>query len=170
MLEGIDGNVLDIGCADGNLTNKVNAYLPNCQVTGVDLYSKSIKFAKKKNTGVEFLVADARKLPFKSKQFDCIICVEVLEHIPGNHKALREIERCLKVGGTLIVVQDTDSFLFNLIWFFWTKWKGKVWEGSHVACMKPKQLIRLLEKEGFKIKNKKFSHFGLEIALSAQKR
>lgn len=170
MLDGVKGKVLDIGCADGNLTNKIFAYLPDAQVTGVDLYTKSIKFAQRKNSGVEFMVADARKLPFGAKQFDCIVCVEALEHIPQNYKALREIKRCLKDNGTLIIVQDTDSLLFNTIWFFWTKWKGKVWEGSHIACMKPKELVELLEREGFKILNKKYSHLGLEVAISACKK
>lgn len=169
MLGGVKGRVLDLGCADGSLTGKINDYLKNSTVTGVDLYTKSIKFAKKNNSGIDFLVADARKLPFGNKQFDAVICVEALEHIPDNSKAVAEIRRCLKDDGRLIVVQDTDSALFNFIWFFWTKWKGKVWEGSHISCMKPNELIILLKKEGFKIVSKSFSHFGLEVAIVARK-
>lgn len=170
MLNGVDGKLLDVGCADGNLTAKIAAYLPKSKVTGVDLYKKSIEFAKKKNPKVEFLVADARKLPFKNKQFDIITCVEALEHIPNNASAVKEIRRCLKDRGTFIVLQDTDSAIFNFIWFFWTKWKGKVWEGSHISCMKPDELVTLLKKNGFRIKEKKFSHFGLEVAISACKK
>lgn len=171
MLDDSGGKqVLDIGCADGNLTAKIAAYLPKSKVTGVDLYKKSIEFAKKKNRGVEFLVADARKLPFKNKRFDTIICVEALEHIPDNSKAVVEIRRCLKDKGTFIVLQDTDSPVFNFIWFFWTKWKGKVWEGSHISCMKPNELVSLLKKNGFRIKEKKFSHLGLEVAIRACKK
>ena len=169
ILKGVNGRVLDIGCADGNLTNKICAFLPDVQVTGVDLYSKSIKFAQKKSSGVEFLVADARKLPFKSGQFDCIVCIETLEHISANHQAVGEIYRVLKPHGTLIVIQDTDSLLFKIVWFFWTKWKGKVWSGSHVSCMKPEVLLRLLKDQGFRIIEKKFSHFGLEVAIKAKK-
>ncbi|MDO8260176.1 MAG: methyltransferase domain-containing protein, partial [Candidatus Magasanikbacteria bacterium] len=127
-------------------------------------------FAGKKHPNVEFLVADARKLPFKNKQFDTIVCVEALEHIPNNASAVAEIRRCLKDDGTFIVLQDTDSAVFNFIWFFWTKWKGKVWEGSHISCMKPKELVTLLKKNGFRIKEKKFSHFGLEVAIRASKK
>ena len=162
--------VLDIGCADGNLTSKIAAYLPKTKMTGVDLYKKSIEFAGKKHPNIEFLVADARRLPFGNKQFDIITCVEALEHIPNNASAVREIRRCLKDNGTFIVLQDTDSFVFNFIWFFWTKWKGKVWEGSHISCMKPNELVTLLKKNGFRIKEKKFSHFGLEVAIRAVKK
>jgi ubiquinone/menaquinone biosynthesis C-methylase UbiE len=166
----VGSQVLDIGCADGNLTAKIAAYLPKSKVTGVDLYKKSIEFASKKNSSIEFLVADARKLPFKNKKFDTIICVEALEHIPDNSRAVLEIKRCLKDSGRFIILQDTDSPVFNFIWFFWTKWKGKVWEGSHISCMKPKELVTLLKKNGFKVKDKKFSHFGLEVAISAVKK
>ena len=170
MLDGVNGKILDVGCADGNLTNKVSVYLPNAAVVGVDLYSKSIKFAQRRNSGIEFIVADARKLPFKNGQFDTVICVEALEHIPDNSKAVREIYRCLKKGAKFIVLQDTDNFVFNFIWFFWTKWKGKVWQGSHISCMKPKELVSLLETNGFKIVEKRYSHFGLEVAIGAIKK
>lgn len=170
MLKGSGAKILDVGCADANLTSKIAVYLPKSKVTGVDLYKKSIEFAKKKNPGIEFLVADARKLPFKSKQFDTIVCVEALEHIPNNVEAVVEIKRCLKDNGMFIVLQDTDSAVFNFIWFFWTKWKGKVWEGSHISCMKPHELVNLLKKNGFRIKEKKFSHFGLEVAIGACKK
>ncbi len=170
MLSGVNGKVLDIGCADGNLTSKICAFLPDSKITGVDMYKKSIQYAKRKNPKVNFLIADARKLPFKSRLFDAVICAEVLEHIPDNIKAVHEINRCLKDNGRLIVIQDTDSFLFNFIWFFWTKWKGKVWNGSHISCMKPAELLDLLKKNGFKITDTKFSHFGLEVAVRAKKK
>lgn len=167
LLKGHGGKILDVGCADGNLTAKVAKHLPNAKVTGVDLYKKSIEFAKKKNPDVNFLVADARKLPFKKGEFDVVICAEALEHIPNNKEAVAEIYRVLGKNGTLIVLQDTDSPVFNFIWFFWTKWKGKVWEGSHISCMKPGELVNLLKKNGFKINVKKFSHFGLEVGIKA---
>ncbi len=170
VLKDTNGKLLDVGCADGNLTSKINLHLPRTKVTGVDLYKKSIEFARKNNPAIEFLVADARKLPFKNKQFDTIVCVEALEHIPNNAEAVKEIKRCLKDNGRFIVLQDTDSAIFNFIWFFWTKWKGKVWEGSHISCMKPHELISLLRKNGFRIKERKFSHFGLEVAICASKK
>ncbi len=170
MIKGTKGNLLDIGCADGNLTSKIQAFLPNVQVTGVDLYSKSILYARKKNPKIKFVIADARKLPFKTKLYDAVVCAETLEHIPDNVEAIKEINRCLKTGGTLIVIQDTDNLLFNIVWFFWTKYKGKVWNGSHVSCMKPRELKSILKGNGFKIIDTNFSHFGLEVAIKAQKK
>jgi len=170
MFSGVEGNILDIGCADGNLTGKIKSEFPKAKVTGVDMYEKSLDFARKNHPNIEFISADARKLPFKNGQFDVIVAVEVLEHIPQNERAVREVYRCLAKNGRFIVVQDTDNFLFNFIWFFWTKWKGKVWDNSHISCMKPNGLAALLRKNGFKIEKKQFSHFGMEVAFSTVKK
>ncbi len=44
--------------------------------------------------------ADICKLPFKDNEFDIILCNHVLEHIPDDTKAMQELYRVLKPGGT----------------------------------------------------------------------
>lgn len=46
--------------------------------------------------------ADICDLPFKDGTFDLILCNHVLEHIPDDLKAMEELYRVLKKGGTLI--------------------------------------------------------------------
>ena len=46
--------------------------------------------------------ADICDLPFKDGTFDLILCNHVLEHIPYDLKAMEELYRVLKKGGTLI--------------------------------------------------------------------
>ena len=46
--------------------------------------------------------ADICNLPFQDDQYDSILCNHVLEHIPDDLKAMRELYRVLKKGGTLI--------------------------------------------------------------------
>ena len=47
--------------------------------------------------------ADLCALPFEAEQFDLIFCNHVLEHIPDDHKAMKELFRVLKKGGTAIL-------------------------------------------------------------------
>ncbi len=169
FVKNLRGKILDVGCADGTLTAKIAEYVPKTQVTGLDLYEKAIAYAKRRYPNANFVVADARKLPFRSRLFETVICVETLEHIPNNRKVVDEIFRVLKKDGTLLIIQDTDSLVFNLIWGIWTKWKGKVWQGAHVNCMKPQEIRTLLKNMGFKIINMKYSHFGLEVMFRAVK-
>lgn len=47
--------------------------------------------------------ADLCALPFDKDTFDLILCNHVLEHIPDDLKAMEEIHRVLKPGGTAIL-------------------------------------------------------------------
>lgn len=55
------------------------------------------------------LVLDARRLPFSSASLKAIAMVDVLHHIPDNRAFLREAQRCLRSGGSLIMVEPWVS-------------------------------------------------------------
>ena len=171
FLTGVESTaLLDIGCADGTTTRQLQKILPDARIVGVDYYKKAIDFAKKKKSKIKFVHADVHDLPFANNSFDTVTAIETLEHLTIPERVLDEIRRVLKPRGYLIIGQDTDSILFRTIWFAWTKWKGSVWENSHINCMKPKDLIRILKKQGFKIENSKTVNFGMEIFIRARKK
>jgi SAM-dependent methyltransferase len=60
--------------------------------------------------GVDFL-ARAAALPLRDASLDCVLCTEVLEHVPDPATALSEIARVLRGGGYLIL---TVPFLVEL--------------------------------------------------------
>ena len=55
--------------------------------------------------------ADLTNMPFEADTFDLVICSHVLEHVPDDAKAMREIVRILKPGGCamLLVPLATDG-------------------------------------------------------------
>lgn len=59
----------------------------------------------------DFVEADITKLPFPDGRFDVIVCSHVLEHVPDDAAAMRELRRCLKPGGAalLLVPEATDG-------------------------------------------------------------
>jgi SAM-dependent methyltransferase len=63
----------------------------NWDYTTTDLYSP-----------LADIKADICALPFEDETYDLILCNHVLEHIPDDHKAMSELYRVLKKGGTLI--------------------------------------------------------------------
>lgn len=65
--------------------------LENWEYTTTDLHSP-----------LADIKADICALPFKSETYDLILCNHVLEHIPSDLKAMSELFRVLKKGGTLI--------------------------------------------------------------------
>lgn len=54
---------------------------------------------------------DITNLQLETDLFDCIFCYHVLEHIPDDYQALRELYRVLKPGGTAILQVPVRTFL-----------------------------------------------------------
>jgi hypothetical protein len=52
--------------------------------------------------------ADIMALPYADASFDVVICLHVLEHIPDDRLAMRELARVLKPGGRAIVMCPID--------------------------------------------------------------
>jgi|SRR5215471_5529813 len=46
---------------------------------------------------------DLTRLTFADASFDCIFSLDVLEHVPDYHTGLREMARCLRPGGWLLM-------------------------------------------------------------------
>lgn len=55
------------------------------------------------------LVLDARRLPFASGRLKAIVMVDVLHHIPDSRAFLAEAQRCLRSGGSLVMIEPWVS-------------------------------------------------------------
>ena len=53
-------------------------------------------------------------LPFRDGSFDLVLCLDYLEHIDGDDRALAEISRVLKAGGEFIAVTPHTGRFFLL--------------------------------------------------------
>lgn len=60
------------------------------------------------NSPLADVKADICNLPFENESFDFILCNHVLEHIPDDTKAMKEIYRILRKGGTAILQIPQD--------------------------------------------------------------
>lgn len=161
--------ILDVGCASGEMTNKISRISPKAQITAVDIYKEAIFYGKKHYPHIKFLVADAHKLPFKNNSFDLVVCYETIEHLTSPKKALKEVRRVMKDNGTAIVAMDSGSTLFCTIWWFWEKTFGRAWQGAHLHPFHHRELEELILSCDFAIKKKHFSHFGMEVSFVLKK-
>ncbi len=96
-------NVLDIGCG-GGLVSVPFARL-GANITGIDASEKNIKvakiFANKLGLDINYLHSTVEAL--KSKPFDVILALEILEHIADIAVFFKSIEQLLKNDGLLII-------------------------------------------------------------------
>ena len=99
--------VLDIGCNNGQHTLKTS--LECHKIIGLDSDKKQLNIANnsaidQKITNVNFLPFNLeKKLPFKDKSFDKILCLDVLEHINKRKQLMIEIKRLLKPKGLAFI-------------------------------------------------------------------
>jgi ubiquinone/menaquinone biosynthesis C-methylase UbiE len=101
-----DSDVLEVGCGLG--TDAVNFARRGARYTGVDLTEASIELVKKRfdfeGLAADLRVADAETLPFADDSFDLIYSHGVLHHTPDTQRAINEVHRVLKPGGTAMVM------------------------------------------------------------------
>ncbi len=94
--------LLDVGCGTGHWSRFFAAL--GYEVHGVDLSAAMITVAESRHTpGCSFAVADAARLPFPDARFDVVAAMAVLEFVPGQEAAVREMARCTRPGGTLLI-------------------------------------------------------------------
>lgn len=98
-------SLLDVGCNVGALLADCRREKRWARLAGVDVNRVALGKARRALPDVPFYQAEADALPFPAETFDCVTCIEVLEHVPEERQArvLGEIRRVLRTGGTLIL-------------------------------------------------------------------
>jgi SAM-dependent methyltransferase len=88
----VTGLTLDVGCGprpyEKTFFNGASRYI------GLDYLSDRSK---------PDIISSALDLPFQPAIFDTVVCTEVLEHVPDPLRALKEMNRVLKPGGSLVL-------------------------------------------------------------------
>jgi SAM-dependent methyltransferase len=99
------GALLDVGCNAGELLGYCRALYPEMRLAGVDVNSNILEKVREYLPGADLHTAGAESLPLPDASFDCVTCIEVLEHIPPDlrARALGEIRRVLRPGGRLVL-------------------------------------------------------------------
>ena len=135
----------DVGCG----SSRILADLPHA--VGVDLRHDKLAFMRKTN---RLLVqADGLSLPFGDHAFDCVICSEVIEHIPDeNGRAIDELTRVLKPGGTLVLgTPDYDTWQWLVIEWIYGRLAPGAYADQHVTHYSRKTLTDALTRRGYEI-------------------
>ncbi len=111
----LHGDILEIGCGIGNFTQTLSQL---GKVTAVDINSHYTRELKRKlGNKVKVGLGDIEtgQFFFKKKEFDVIVCINVLEHIQNDQAALANIYKLLKKEGFLILIVPAHDFLYGQI-------------------------------------------------------
>jgi SAM-dependent methyltransferase len=111
--------VLEAGCGTGAQTVIVAPRNKECRFVSVDVSDVSLAEARGKATAagiynVEFRRADIFHLPYPDNHFDHVFVCFVLEHLRHPDRALETLQRVLKPGGSMMVIEgDHGSAYFH---------------------------------------------------------
>ncbi len=109
MLDGLQPTrVLEVGAGEGEILERLATRFPASTVQGIDLPDDDLA-AEWTRRGVTAEFGDATALRFADAEFDLLLAIEVLEHIPRPERALREMARV--VQGTVVF-----SVPFEPVW------------------------------------------------------
>lgn len=109
-LELPDGaRALDAGCGSGRTLDLLSSYATS---SGVDLSPAAIAAARGRGHD-EVHVAAVERLPYPAATFDLITCLDVLEHVPDDVRALRELRRVARPGAALVITVPAYPSLWS---------------------------------------------------------
>jgi SAM-dependent methyltransferase len=95
LIEG-QGPVLDVGCGSSHIISA----LPRGSVA-LDVLANKLRFARR--FSVPLVRGSGFTLPFGDESFECVLCSQVIEHVPMEPSMIDELCRVLKPGGRLVL-------------------------------------------------------------------
>ena len=91
--------IVDAGCSNGFHLRGIEADIK----IGLDLNPLLV------NSDEQGIKCDIRSIPIKSKTVNCIVALDVIEHIKEDAKVISEFHRILAENGSLVITTPNDS-------------------------------------------------------------
>lgn len=109
--------VLDLGCGGGFMAEALAH--EGARVIGIDPTAPAIEaataHARAQGLDIDYRVGSGERIPLEDASIDCVVCVDVLEHVDNLDGVLDEIHRVLKPGGIFLFDTINRTWLATLI-------------------------------------------------------
>lgn len=149
---------VDVGCGTGALTEIVlEKAVPNC-VVGIEPSEGFLGVAKAsiEDARAEFMIGDAQSLPLEKHEVDVVVSGLVLNFVPDKRRALEEMLRIVKPGGTVAAYVWDYAGDMQLMRYFWDAVAdlfpdgAERDEGKQFPICKPEPLADLFSAAGLR--------------------
>ena len=100
-------SVLDIGCGDGLVAQKIIDKKPGVMITGIDVLAR-------KKSYIPVALFDGVSIPYPDNSFDCTILIDVLHHTTKQDELLQEATRVAK---RYVIIKDHYADFRLKHWF-----------------------------------------------------
>ena len=103
------------------------------------------------------VVADATALPYPDGSFDRIIAAEVLEHVDDDERAIAELARVLRPGGTIAVTVPAQA-AERVCWALSADYHAPAVPDGHVRIYSSEELRTKLSAAGLEVSDSHGAH------------
>lgn len=142
----------EVGCGAGATLEYLKARGAS-YVAGVDIDEQSIEIASRRGLNTA-LATDVEKadLPFKEKEFDCIILADVLEHLYNPWDTLKKLMSYLSDDGYVLIslpnIKHYTILLKLVLHDAWTYTDAGILDNSHIRFFTLQEISGLLKYAG----------------------
>ena len=150
---GSGSELLDVGCGAGSVADLARARFQ--RVCGCDVSIHALRHASLRGMVVVCVDLNADVLPYRDNSFDCVTCLEVIEHVVDPLRLLKELHRVLRPHGQLVITTPNIRYVRNILKlvregrFPHTTTDTFVWGGGHLHYFTRADLAQLLGEAGF---------------------
>jgi dolichol-phosphate mannosyltransferase len=143
------GRVLDVGCG----SSRIIGALPEGSVA-IDVLQRKLRYARRFNRPLAR--ASGFALPFPDESFACVLCSQVIEHVPKDSPILDELCRVLRPGGRLVL--GTPDYA-NWQWVYIEKLYGLVpggYKDEHISHYTNAELVEIMGRRGLRFEEERY--------------
>lgn len=153
-LVGSGHDVLDVGCADGDVGRLLQE--TGNRVSGLDRDAEAAEKARADLERVVVADLDTSSLldHFEAASFDVVVLADVLEHLREPERALREATELLREGGRLVLSVPNvahGALRLALLQGRWTYTAAGLLDRTHLHFFTRTSLLQLLEGVGLAV-------------------
>ena len=102
-------SLLEIGCGACHVLE----HLPAALRVGTDISPTMLAVSARRTSrkSIHLVRCLAERLPFADDSFDCVVCTEVLEHVPAPSRLVAEAARVLSSGGVALFTVPHEALI-----------------------------------------------------------
>ena len=141
--------VLEIGCGNGIGSKYISEFFKPEEFIATDIDDRLVEVAKKNinDCEIDFEVGDATNLRFADNEFNLVIGLSVVHHIPNWKDCIDELERIIKPRG-LIILKELSIETFETPF---GKLSKKIVSHPYDPMFREVEFINHLKLKGFEI-------------------
>lgn len=142
--------LLDVGC--GSSPNIM--YMKAKEKTGIDVNKDAINFISNRLDNIEFRIESGLNINEPNEKFDCVTCIEVIEHMKDDeaNTLMNELARVTSHNGHVIIATPNyNSLLWNTIETSQKILQPGSWTDDHYTKLNRNKLAKLAWNSGLEV-------------------